>query len=245
MATTAIVGGTGLVGSHIVNTLLSMPTVSHIAFLARRAPSNSTTQTLSESHPGKLATFVSPDLPSAWCSHLRTATPVPEIFFSSMATTRANAGGLAPQRALEHDANVELARAAKEAGTRVYVLISATGADKTSMIPYNKLKGDIEQSILDIGFEKTVILRPGMISGKREVGRPIEEAISGIGNVMGWVSQPLLRDWWTQDASVIARAAVSAAMKALQGSGAEGEKKVLYLGGKDIVRLGRTEWEET
>ncbi|KAK2867914.1 Protein fmp52, mitochondrial [Arthroderma sp. PD_2] len=245
MATTAIVGGTGLVGSRIVNTLLSMPTVSHIGFLARREPSNSTTQTLLESHPGKLSTFISTDLPSAWCSHLRTATPVPEIFFSSMATTRANAGGLAPQRALEHDANVELARAAKEAGARVYVLISATGADKTSIIPYNKLKGDIEQSIIDIGFEKTVIVRPGMISGQREVGRPVEGAISGLGNVLGWISQPLLRDWWTQDASVIARAAVSAAIKALQGAGPEGQKRVLYLGGDDIVRLGRTEWEET
>ncbi|KAL1955742.1 hypothetical protein VTO42DRAFT_8140 [Malbranchea cinnamomea] len=245
MANVAIVGGTGLVGANIVNTLLALPTVAHIDFIARRPPTNETTEELIESHPGKLSRFISTEPPATWAAHIRSFHPRPEIFFSSLATTRANAGGLGPQFALEHDANLELARAAKEAGSRVYVLISAVGADASSMVAYNRMKGQIEKSILDLGFEKTVIVRPGLILGTREESRPLEYAIRGIGNVMASISKPWLSDWWAQDASEIARAAVSAGMKALEDTGTEGQQKVTILNGKDIIRLGRTEWKAT
>ncbi|KAK2736892.1 Protein fmp52, mitochondrial [Myotisia sp. PD_48] len=241
MATTAIVGGTGLVGSHIVNTLLSLSTVSHIRFLARREPRDPTTESLMVSNPGKLSTFISSDPPAEWASHLESTTPTPEILFSSLATTKANAGGLAPQRALELDANLAIATAAKKAGTKVYVLISATGADKNSIIPYNKMKGEIEESIINLSFEKTIIVRPGMIAGQREVKRPLEGVITGIGNLAGWINKPLLRDWWSQDASEIAKASVNAAMQALKDTDSS---KVRYLSAADIIKLGRTEWEE-
>ena len=161
-----------------------------------------------------------------------------------MATTRGAAGGLDAQRALEHDANLELARAAKETGTKVYVLISSAGADKSSSLPYLRMKGEIEQSIVDLKFDKTIILRPGMIAGDREVKRPIEVMVGKVGGVMGCISKPWLRDWWTQDATEIAKAAVNAGMRALKGTEGEGQEKVRILGGKDIIRLGRTEWEE-
>ncbi|WEW58258.1 Protein fmp52, mitochondrial [Emydomyces testavorans] len=244
MAATAIVGGTGLVGSNIVNTLLSSPSISHIDFLARRAPSNKTTKELIDSSPAKLSTYISTAPPSSWAQHIRSATPAPEIFFSSLATTRAAAGSLTAQRALEHDANVELARAAKEAGAKIYVLISSTGADQSSKFPYMKLKGDIEKSILDLDFEKTIIIRPGFLAGKREEHRMAESIVGTIGNAAGWVSKPWLKDWWAQDALEVARAAVSAGLTALKGTEPDGQQKVRILTGKDIIRLGRTEWKD-
>ncbi|EAS35978.3 protein FMP52, mitochondrial [Coccidioides immitis RS] len=244
MATTAIVGGTGLVGSNIVNILLSSPNVAHIDFLARRPPSTPVTKDLIESHPSKFASYISTDPPSSWASHLRSTSPAPEIFFSTLATTRATAGSLAAQRALEHDANVDLARAAKEAGTKVYVLVSSAGADPSSKLPYMKLKGDIEKSILDLNFEKTIILRPGFLSGQREERRIIEGMVGVIGNAAGWLSKPWLKDWWSNDAVEVARASVSAGLAALKGTEPDGQQKVRILAGKDIVRLGRTERKE-
>jgi len=243
MANTAIVGGTGLVGSHVFTTLLNLSSISHIDFLARRPPLSDTGYT-SESHSSKVSTFISSDPPATWTSHIRAASPTPEIFFSSIATTRALAGGLAAQYALEHDANLELARAAKEAGTKVYVLISSSGANSKSKLPYLQLKGKIEDSIRAVGFERTVIIRPGMITGQREVGRIEQSVVNGLAGLTGFVSKHWLRDWWAQDALEIARAAVNAGVRAWEGKGTEAEQAVTVLEGKDIVRLGRMEWKD-
>lgn len=50
-----------------------------------------------------------------------------------------------------------------------------------------------------------------------------------------------LKDFWAQDADVIAKAAVSAGLQSLNG---KTPSKVWLLGGADIVRLGVTEWED-
>ncbi|PGH08198.1 hypothetical protein GX51_01352 [Blastomyces parvus] len=240
MASVALVGGTGLVGSHILTTLVAHPSITHVEFLARRPPPKSIT----DSNPPKLSIFTSQEPPATWSNHLRTGTnPPAEIFFSTLATTRANAGGLAAQRALEYDANLELARAAKDAGAKVYVLVSSAGASGASRVPYLKLKGEIEDSILALGFERTVVLRPGIIAGQREERRLAEGVVRSVAAVAGWISKPWLKDWWSQDAEEIARAAVNAAIRAWKGQGEEGKKKVVVLNGSDIVRLGRTEWK--
>lgn len=228
-------------GSNILSNLLTHSSIKRVEYLARREPSSEITASLSESNASKLSPFVSKEPPASWASHLRTASPHPDIFFSSLATTRGNAGSLEAQRALEHDANLELARAAKDSGTKVYVLVSSGGANSSSSLPYLKLKGDIEDSIIGLGFEKTVILQPGVLLGQRQERRLGESVLRGFACAMGAVNKPWLRDWWAQDASEVARAAVQGGLNALEGKGPEGEKKVSVLTAKDILRLGRTE----
>ena len=138
--------------------------------------------------------------------------------------------------------NVELARAAKEAGSKVYVLISAATANKNSRFAYVKMKGEIEEDVKALGFEHTVIVQPGIISGHREESRPMEAVIRHIAGFAGRINSHYLKDWWAQDADVIAKAAVSAGLKALNG---EAPSKVWLLKGPDIVRLGRTDWKES
>ena len=159
--------------------------------------------------------------------------------FSALATTRAAAGGLKNQYKLEHDLNIELAKAAKEAGTKTYVLISSGGANPNSWFPYTKLKGEIEEHIKEIGFEHTIILRPGIIVGDREESRYVEAALQYTAKGLGHLHKSL-RDSWAQSADVIANAAVAAAIKAEKG---EVKDKVWTLGQQDIIRLGLTEWK--
>lgn len=138
--------------------------------------------------------------------------------------------------------NVELAKVAKEAGSTVYVLISAATADKNSRIGYVRMKGEIEEDIKALGYEHTVIVQPGIISGRREESRPMEAVIRHLAGFAGMINSHYLKDWWAQDADVIAKAAVSAGLKALNG---EAPSKVWILKGPDIVRLGRTDWKES
>ena len=80
-----------------------------------------------------------------WAQHILSHSPAPQIFFSALATSRAAAGGFDNQYSLEHDLNVELAKAAKEAGSKVYVLISSATSNKDSRFGYVRMKGEIEE----------------------------------------------------------------------------------------------------
>lgn len=157
---------------------------------------------------------------------------------SAFATTRANAGGFENQYKIEHDLNVELARAARDAGTKVYVLISSQGASKASSIPYSRMKGEIEEDVKALGFDRTVILRPGLISGTREESRPLEAGARFIATWVGKVHSSL-KDGWAQDADVIGQAAVNAGLKALEGDVPAGSEKVWTIEGRNIITMAK------
>ena len=215
-------------GSNILSTLTASPQVHHIHAFARKS------LTISE----KINPLSSPDSKS-WPSLYPTTNPVPTIFISALGTTRGQAGSFAAQREIDYDLNLALAKKAKEAGTKTYVLISSGGANSASMIPgYMRMKGELEDAVTELGFERTVILKPGLIVGTREDSRPPEAALRKLANLMGAVSGGALKNFWAQDADVIARAAVSAALQAEQR-----EEKVWVIGQSDVIRLGKTEWK--
>ncbi|KAJ5090064.1 hypothetical protein N7532_008748 [Penicillium argentinense] len=232
MANVALIGGTGMVGSHILTCLLSNPAISRVDTISRRTPNAA-----AEAPQSKLTTFVSGDT-ATWASQLQALTPTPGIFISAFATTRGAAGGFDNQYKIEHGLNVELARTAQQAGTKVYVLISSANANKASNIAYSRMKGEIEEDVKALGFERTVILRPGLISGTREESRPLE---AGIRFIAGWAGKVHsgLKDGWAQDADAIAKAAVNASLKALEGDVPEGKDKVWIIEGREILQLSK------
>lgn len=103
------------------------------------------------------------------------------------------------------------------------------------------MKGELEDSVKALEFEHTVIVRPGLIVGSREDSRPPEFVVRKIAGLFGMVSNSL-KDPWAQDADVIAKAAISAGLKALEGG--EEVPKVWTIGQGEIIKLGRTEWKE-
>jgi len=109
------------------------------------------------------------------------------------------------------------------------------------MMGYSKMKGQIEEDVKALDFEHTVIVRPGIISGRREETRYLEAVVRGAAALAGKVNEKWLKDPWAQDADVIARAAVSAGLKAASG---EVKEKVWIVQQADIVKLGRKEWKE-
>ena len=197
--------------------------------LARRDPS------IADS---KLQPLVSKDS-TEWPSKLSSITPTPSIFFSALGTTRAAAGGVENQRKIDNDLNLSLAQAAKKSGVKVYVLISSASASASSSMAYSKMKGELEDRVKELEFEHTIILRPGLIAGPREESRPAEAVVRKIAGFAGMLGNAF-KDFWAQDADVIAKGAVAGGLQALEGKVTE---KVLVLGQSDIVRLGRTEWK--
>lgn len=142
------------------------------------------------------------------------------------------------QRKIDYDLNLELAQAAKASGVKVYVLISSGGANAHSNFAYPKMKGELEDSVKALGFDHAIILRPGLIVGTREGSRPAEFALRKVANFAGIFGHGF-KDFWAQDSDIIARAAVSAGLKALEDNSAP---KVWEIGQAEIVKLGRTDW---
>jgi len=233
MTTALILGCTGLVGSHILSTLrTSAPQFSSIDIIARRSPPAAPEAAV------PVKEFIEKDT-SKWVPLVSSLSPAPSVLFCALATTRAAAGSFENQYKLDHDLNIELAKAAKEAGTKTYVLISAAGADLNSFFAYPRMKAELEEHVKEIGFDHTIIVRPGLITGNRQESRPGEAAFRFIAGAMGHVHHSL-KDSWAQDADTIAKAAVFAATKVEKG---EVKDKVWIVGQKDIMRLGATERE--
>lgn len=80
---------------------------------------------------------------------------------------------------------------------KVYVLISSGGANAKSMLAYPKMKGDLEDKVNELGFEHTVILRPGLIVGDRDESRPAEFVVRKIAGLAGMLGHAF-KDSWAQ-----------------------------------------------
>ncbi|KAK3692646.1 hypothetical protein B0T22DRAFT_21088 [Podospora appendiculata] len=233
MSATAIIGSTGLVGSHVLSTLLASGAPPTVQTISRRAP---------KSTGPALQGTVEPDT-TLWAAKLKALVPTPTTLISALGTTRAAAGGIANQWKIDHDLNVELAQAAKAQGVRNFVFVSSAGTRGlvASRLPYSQMKNGVEDAIKGLDFDHAVIVRPGLIIGEREVahqgGWLMNATVRGLGRIAGQWAQDKLG----QDAEVIARATVAAARLAEEG---KAPAKYWILEGADIVRLGRTEWKE-
>lgn len=104
------------------------------------------------------------------------------------------------------------------------------------------MKGELDEAVQEIGFEKTILVKPGLIVGTRNDLRLAEYTLRALANFLGRISGNKLKDFWAQDADTIGRAAVAASLKCLDGTAPEGKTWVVGMG--DIVQLGRTEWDK-
>ncbi|MGM9486544.1 NAD(P)H-binding protein [Ideonella sp. YS5] len=193
--TVIVAGATGLVGHEILQRLLADPTVAAVHCLGRRRPPLQ--------HP-KLAALVVdfkalPGLP-----------PADEVYLA-LGTTIKVAGSQAAFRAVDHDANLAVAQAARAAGVRKAGLVSAMGADARSKVFYSRVKGELEDKLTQLPFEGLVIARPSLLVGHREaLGQPTrrgEEWGYALGKALGFLVPANYRPI---DAAAVASALLSA-----------------------------------
>ncbi|PGH16194.1 protein fmp52-2, mitochondrial [Helicocarpus griseus UAMH5409] len=229
MATAAVFGCTGAVGSQILSTLLATDTFPSVKTISRRTPNVQSP---------KLEAIEEGDS-SKWGGMISTLSPKPSVVFNAVGTTKAAAGGVQNQWKIDHDLCIENAKAAKEAGAKTYVFISSAGTRGflSSYVPYSQMKVGVEDAIKEIGFEHAIILRPGMILNREKAKAPFFESIVGNLNKLGQGVQDKLG----QDQTIIGRAAVAAARMAEEG---KAPSKYWVLEQADIIKLGRTEWKQ-
>jgi uncharacterized protein YbjT (DUF2867 family) len=90
-----------------------------------------------------------------------------DVAVCAIGTTMRAAGSKARFRAVDFDIAVDFARAARAAGTRHMIIVSSVGADPTSRNFYLRTKGEMEEALEALGFDRLDILRPGLLRGVR------------------------------------------------------------------------------
>ena len=147
---------------------------------------------------------------SEWASLIATLSPIPSVVFNAFGTTRAAAGGVQNQWSIDHDLVISTAKAAAQTaapnstnttpgsvptGVRTFVFISSGGTrgGVSKYMPYSQMKIGVEDTIRDLGFECGIVLRLGMIVGKREKPKSaILETVLGNLHRVSWKVQDLI-----------------------------------------------------
>jgi uncharacterized protein YbjT (DUF2867 family) len=94
--------------------------------------------------------------------------------FCCLGTTRKKAGSQENFRKIDFDLVLNIAKAAYENQVTNFLVISSVGANAQSRNFYLRTKGEMEKEILQVPFQKTVILRPSLLMGKRKEFRFLE-----------------------------------------------------------------------
>ncbi len=98
-----------------------------------------------------------------------------DVAVSAFGTTLRDAGSEEQFFAIDHDAVLAFARAARASGAKRFKLVSSVGAHAGSRNFYLSTKGKLETAIQQIGFDRVDIYRPGLLRGKRDGRlRPME-----------------------------------------------------------------------
>lgn len=101
------------------------------------------------------------------------ALPRAEAAICALGTTIKTAGSQAAFRAVDFEAVLGFARAAKAAGVRRFAVVSALGAKADSSNFYSRVKGEMEAALAALGFEALLIARPSLLTGDRQaLGQP-------------------------------------------------------------------------
>jgi uncharacterized protein YbjT (DUF2867 family) len=197
-----VVGATGLVGAELVRLLLADARFAAVAVLVRRAGAVPRDARLAE----HVVDFEAPD---AWAPLVRG-----DVLFSALGTTLAVAGSQAAQHRVDHGYQYAAARAARANAVPAYVLVSSAGASPRSRIFYSRMKGELERDVEALGFERTRILRPGMLDGDRREHRSGERLALRVLRPLAPVLPAPLRPI---HAAIVARAAIAAALDPAPG----------------------------
>ena len=153
-----LAGATGLLGRALLAELLADRATSAVHALVRRASGPTTEPRL------QWLTVDYAALP---------ALPAARHAYCALGTTIKVARSQAAFRRVDLDAVLAFARAALAAGVQRLAVVSALGADARSTVFYNRVKGEAEQALQGLGFEKIVVARPSLLVGDRAaLGQP-------------------------------------------------------------------------
>lgn len=207
MARTALIAGaTGLVGRALLEQLLANDAYSAVKIVGRALPAVQSKKSLQ---------FIASDF-----SDLGThaAALAADDVFCCLGTTLRKAGSQAAFEKVDYHMVVDLARAAKQAGAKQFLVVSAAGSSVRSPSFYSRVKARMEQAVSEVGFATTHILRPSLLLGVRDEFRPAERVGQLAAPILKRVMLGPLKKYRPVSATTVATAMIALAQRSASGS---------------------------
>lgn len=194
--TALIAGASGLIGRSLCQQLQAEPAFSQLTALVRR--------------PAGLAGGKLAELQVDYAQLARTPLPQVDTVFCCLGSTIKQAGSQAAFRQVDCDYVLALAQAARAAGARHFLVVSALGADANSPVFYNRVKGEMEAALQALDYPRLTIARPSLLLGERAEFRLGERVAAKL----GWLAPAR---WRPIAAEQVARALLRLALTPGQG----------------------------
>ena len=203
MKTALLFGSSGLVGSHLLNQLITDDNYSKIKLFVRSIPEIS-----------------NPKIEIIKTNFNNLQNHKEEIkgddCFFCIGTTKKNSPNKNDYRRVELEVPKEIAQIAKYNSINSFVFISSGYADPKSSGDYLKFKGEVELELLDLNFSKLGIMRPSFLLGERKEKRVGEK----IGIILFKLLSPLfigpLKKMKPIHSAIVAKAMIRSANEDLQ-----------------------------
>lgn len=215
-----LAGATGLVGAGVLRELLrDRDFKGRIVAPARRAPEVADPRLLAP-----VVDFASSDADAAIGEAIAAhAGGRLDAFVCCLGTTIKAAGSREAFIAVDRELVLRLAQLARGHGARHAILVSSAGASRQSGNFYLRVKGEVEDALEKMGFERLDILQPGLLLGERSERRPAEALFQRLAPIANLLMKGRFRAYRAIDASVLSRAIV-----ALLGTDAPGSFSYAY-----------------
>jgi uncharacterized protein YbjT (DUF2867 family) len=119
----------------------------------------------------------------------------------ALGTTMRAAGSREAFRRVDCEYPLAMARLGRRRGVAHFLLVSALGASPSSRVFYNRVKGEVERGLEELGFPSLTIVRPSLLLGDRGERRLAE-------SIGQWVSRIAPARWRGVPAARVAAALV-------------------------------------
>jgi len=155
MKTAIVLGATGLIGHSLVKQLNKATNIQRVVSITRKP-----VDYCSDKIINVVIDF----------NNLKNYSAVfkGDLLFSALGTTIKRAGSISAMRTVDLDYQYQVAQMAANNNVGHYLLVSSSNANSQSKSKYLKMKGELEDRISTLSFERISIFQPSLLLGERD-----------------------------------------------------------------------------
>jgi uncharacterized protein YbjT (DUF2867 family) len=167
-STAILLGATGLIGGHILDALKADSEFDSIKIIVRRP--------FTDDHPKVKVVVINFEDANQFESAMQGG----DVIFSAIGTTQKKVkGNKEKYRKIDFDITVNAAKFGSKGDCKKFLVVSSIGADSNKSGFYLKLKGEVEDALVDLsqkedGLQSLSIFRPSLLLGERSETRIAE-----------------------------------------------------------------------
>lgn len=156
-----LLGATGLTGGYVLKGLLAQDEVTSVTALLRRK--------VAHESPKLVQHEIDFDQIDSHAELFQV-----DVIVCCLGTTIKAAGSREQFRKVDYDYCLKAAELGRAAGAKAFILMSAIAASSSSTIFYNRVKGELEDAMRQLGYPYLSIYSPSLLLGKRAEQRTAE-----------------------------------------------------------------------